>query len=141
MLVRLLRQTLSSSRPLGPLARRGRRYTGGQIRSDHQTHLTGLYRDERASEKLAALYRETLTALAALPADYYYRQSLEGTLKDRLSLLEGSSDRARAEAAIGEGLLEEVMEQARAELDLVQTMVREGWNPWEPLVEGPITED
>lgn len=140
MLVRLFRRSLPSFvRPIVHSTQPGRHYADGQIRSDQQTHLTGLYRDERASEGLALLYRETLAALTALPADYYYRQSMEGTIKERLSVLEGG-DRGQAEAAIGEGLLEEVMEQARAELDLVQTMVRESWNPWEPLTEGPVTD-
>lgn len=112
----------------------GRRLASGQLCSDRQTHLTGLYRSEQADKELASVYRETLAALSLLPADYYYRRSLEETISGRLRLL-GEGDRAQAEAAMGEGLLEEVIEQARAELALIQTAAREEWRPWEPLTE------
>jgi NADH dehydrogenase (ubiquinone) 1 alpha subcomplex subunit 5 len=82
---------------------------------------------------LAKVYDRTLQALAKLPSDYYYRRTLEGTLRGRLAVL--SETPATAETVFGEGLLEELVEQAQQELHLVSLMAE--WRPWEPLEHPP----
>lgn len=97
-----------------------------------ETGLTGLPASATARADLLRLYDELATeATAGLPPSYAYRSGLLATLSHRCGLLqdlEGRTD-LDVEREIGEGQLEELIEQGKAELELVRR-VKE-WRPWE----------
>lgn len=104
--------------------------------------LTGLNRDPEAAQKLLGVYQESQAALARLPAECYYGQTLGATLQQRIALLTTTSGTRRGqvddaggdeagEEAFGEGTLEEILEQAVAERELIAKF--EAWRPWEEL--------
>lgn len=112
--------------------------------SEVQSILTGLNRDPEAAQKLLAVYQESQAALARLPAECYYGQTFGATLQQRIAFLTtrsssgtkagdgGRVDGAEAvEEAFGEGTLEEILEQATAERELIAKF--EAWRPWEDL--------
>lgn len=64
-----------------------------------------------------------------MPADAAYRVNVEKTAQHRLSVLESTADIAKIEAKLGIGQIEEVIEIAQDELDLIPHMAE--WKPWE----------
>lgn len=80
-------------------------------------------------QTLTELYNRTLTAVKDVPADAAYRVNIEKTLKHRLAILEESNDIADVEAKFGIGQIEEVIEIAQDELELIPHMT--AWKPWE----------
>ncbi|GAA5848693.1 hypothetical protein JCM5353_000251 [Sporobolomyces roseus] len=86
---------------------------------------------------LTETYNGTLTLLQQIPASAVYRQSVESITKERLEAVtslggQGSEQEIeQVEARIGAGLIEEVIEQARGELQLAGKMVE--WKAWEDL--------
>lgn len=80
-------------------------------------------------QTLTELYNRTLTAVKDVPADAAYRVNIEKTTKHRLAILEKSNDIADVEAKFGIGQIEEVIEIAQDELDLIPHMA--AWKPWE----------
>jgi NADH dehydrogenase (ubiquinone) 1 alpha subcomplex subunit 5 len=80
-------------------------------------------------------YRMTLKYLNEMPSTATYRQATESLTKKRLELVTTEPDVTKLEQKIGSGQIEEVIWQARDELDLAKKMTR--WRPWEPLVEQP----
>ena len=67
--------------------------------------------------------------MKVIPEGAMYRQVVEATANHRLQVLEAEADPQKVEAAIGEGQLEELIEQAKDELELIPRMVE--WKPWE----------
>jgi hypothetical protein len=61
-----------------------------------------------------------------MPSEYYYRQTVDSTLAERIIALEKGQVN---EIAFGEGLLEEVVEQAEEEHRLAIQMLE--WKPWD----------
>lgn len=80
-------------------------------------------------------YRATLKYLGEMPESATYRQATETLTKKRLQLVTSEPDVSQLEQKIGCGQIEEVIWQAKEELDLAKNMLR--WRAWEPLVEQP----
>lgn len=80
-------------------------------------------------QTLTELYNRTLTAVKGVPADAAYRVNIEKTAKHRLAILQESNDIADVEAKFGIGQIEEVIEIAQDELELIPHMA--AWKPWE----------
>ncbi len=89
-----------------------------------QTHLTGLRKNEHSIGDLIAIYEQTAELLKGLPVNFqYYQRSMEETVQERLAILRTPHvQREQIEVAIGEGILEEVIEQATEEVDLIKYM-------------------
>ena len=95
-----------------------------------ETGITGLKADPNARQKLQKLYESLKTdAITSLPEGYEYRRGLLATVESRMKLLgeAGRSD-VEIEREIGEGQLEELVEQAEAEHQLLQKVKQ--WKPW-----------
>ena len=71
---------------------------------------------------LVGLYQRIIHSLQSLPAESVYRQSAESINLYRLGVMEKNSDIATIEKIIGAGQIEELMEQAQAELRLIPKM-------------------
>lgn len=86
-------------------------------------------------QTLTELYNRMLTAVKDVPADAAYRLNIEKTTQHRLAILEGSDDIADIEAKFGIGPIEEVIEIAQDELELIPHMT--AWKPWEVADDKP----
>ncbi|PVG03081.1 putative NADH-ubiquinone oxidoreductase [Serendipita vermifera] len=77
-------------------------------------------------------YTATLSALQSLPASSSYRQATEAITKSRLKIVESSgNDIQKVEQSIDGGQIEEVLDAAQDELNLVAKM--KDLKPWEAL--------
>lgn len=76
------------------------------------------------------MYKETLTAVEKVPSDAVYRSNVEKVTKYRLKVVdeEGEKGVDEVEKMLGVGPIEEVIEQAKDELNLIPEMVK--WQPW-----------
>jgi len=88
----------------------------------------GLLPDENARNTLIDLYRATFVALQEVPAEARYRINVEKTISHRMKLVEQTEDVLELEEKLGLGKIEEVIEQAKDELQLVPFMVEHA--PW-----------
>jgi NADH dehydrogenase (ubiquinone) 1 alpha subcomplex subunit 5 len=95
------------------------------------TGLTGLIADANSRQNLISLYSELKSKISILPEDLVYRNGMLAILKSRRELLtnEAYSD-LDVETKIGEGQLEELVDQAHDEIKLVDKLSNE-WKPWE----------
>ncbi len=122
-----LRRAAFSAKPL--------QAAGGKADRLH-TDYTGLYVEAGALGALAEIYRGTRRLLGEMPADYFYRQQMEAVIGERLEHLDrtaalpgrGCDDDG---LLFGEGIPEQVVEQATEELTLVAKMIE--WRAWEGL--------
>jgi len=100
------------------------------------TGITGLAVHPNPLPELRQTYESTLALLSSLPPTSVYRQGVAALTARRLQVLrDAQGDVAAAEAALGEGQIEEALDVAADELRLVSKMVE--WKAWEPLVEHP----
>jgi len=99
------------------------------------TGLAGLPVCHEPHRELAKWYRRTLHALEKLPKDSGYRIATEQLIKERRHIVETTPNPEDIEKKIGAGLCEELIEQAKYEHQLVETM-RE-YKVWEPIEEKP----
>jgi|UniRef100_A0AC35G9A0 NADH dehydrogenase (ubiquinone) 1 alpha subcomplex subunit 5 len=99
------------------------------------TGLTGLMVEERPHHMLKLIYGRLLRALQDIPATSAYRRYTEETIMHRLTLVENESDIQTLEEKIGMGQIEEVIEQAQAELETTRAIIES--KAWEPLIEAP----
>jgi NADH dehydrogenase (ubiquinone) 1 alpha subcomplex subunit 5 len=68
-------------------------------------------------------YKSTLTALEAIPSASSYRQATEAITLSRLKVVESAGDNIQqVEQTIGGGQIEEILETAQDELNLVAKM-------------------
>ena len=68
-------------------------------------------------------YKSTLTALEAIPSASSYRQATEAITRSRLKVVESAGDNIQqVEQTIGGGQIEEILETAQDELNLVARM-------------------
>lgn len=95
-----------------------------------ETGITGLKADVNARKKLTEIYEKLKAeAVSTLPEGYEYRRGLLATVESRMKLLgEPSRSDVEVEREIGEGQLEELVEQAEAEYELLQKIKE--WKPW-----------
>ena len=95
------------------------------------TGLTGLKVDPLARKNLLKQYTNLETKLKQLPADYGYRIEMLNLLEERNNLIKNESlSDFDLEMKIGEGQLEELIEQAEEEHKLIEKLSNE-WKPWE----------
>ncbi|GAA6059363.1 hypothetical protein JCM10212_003261 [Sporobolomyces blumeae] len=111
------------------------------LRTKVTTGIAGYSVHPEPLSALESTYTSTLTLLQQIPASAVYRQSAESITKERLAAVtslggHGSEGEIEAvEAKIGAGLIEEVVEQAQAELALAGKMIE--YKAWEELETQP----
>uniref|UniRef100_UPI00358EDB96 NADH dehydrogenase [ubiquinone] 1 alpha subcomplex subunit 5 isoform X3 n=1 Tax=Myxine glutinosa TaxID=7769 RepID=UPI00358EDB96 len=96
------------------------------------TGLVGLAVAQNPHERLKILYNKILTVLEIIPKEAAYRKFTAQLVGERLQSLHTEPDLEKLEKKINCGQLEEVIQQAEAELFLARKMVE--WKPWELLV-------
>lgn len=95
------------------------------------TGISGLQVDPSARLNLVKLYGELRVKLIQLPEDYVYRRGMLAVLENRTKMLKNESlSDLDLENEIGEGQLEELIEQAHDEMKLVEKLSND-WKPWE----------
>ena len=102
------------------------------------TGLAGLPVCTEPHRELAKWYGRILRLTAKLPKDSGYRIATERIINERKHIVETTPNYEDVERKIGEGLCEELIEQAKMEVELVNTMLEH--KPWEPLVEKPLPD-
>ena len=85
--------------------------------------------------ELLRFYKKILRNLEKLPAESKYRTSTQQLIEGRKKIIESNPNPDDIEKKIGAGLCEELIEQAKHELDLIETMKE--FKPWEPLEDKP----
>ena len=116
MLVRTARSLTAVSRRAPAalyVATRGKKTTG----------IVGLAVEPDAKPILLDLYKQTLVALEGVPDAAEYRKVVEGFTKERMAAVEKTDDLLAIEAAIGAGQVEQLIEQAKDELNLIPTLI------------------
>jgi len=84
---------------------------------------------KNARQVLIQLYRKTLEDIKEVPITSAYRQNIESICKYRLSVCEFTHSHKEIELAIESGHVEELIEQAKGELELIPFMLK--YKPWE----------
>jgi hypothetical protein len=105
------------------------RFTESGVKEKTSTGLTGLDPCGEWKAALTAAYAAVLEDLRALPQDSYYRQACEATTRYRLSVVALVDDFEVCEREIGCGQVEELLEMAKDERELIAMM--RVWRPWE----------
>jgi NADH dehydrogenase (ubiquinone) 1 alpha subcomplex subunit 5 len=100
------------------------------------TNLTGQEPVKHAREKLYALYEETMRACDQMEEGTPYRDLVEEVTKHRMQIVFENTDIPSIEEQIGCGQIEELIDHANDELELIPEMA--DWKPWE--VKGPRRE-
>jgi len=105
------------------------------------TYLTGLAVVPNAREVLLALYDKTLDELETkFQAGTPYRELVEIVTRERKTVVEENVSISVIEQIIDDGQVEELIEQAQDELELIPFMAEE--RPWEapPFKQVPIID-
>jgi NADH dehydrogenase (ubiquinone) 1 alpha subcomplex subunit 5 len=89
-------------------------------------------------EALIKIFNETLEAVKAIPESAAYRQSVVELTKNRLGVVETTEDVKEIEKKLKSGQIEQVILQAKDELNLVHKMLE--WKPWEDLETKPSAD-
>ncbi|KAG4305890.1 hypothetical protein PORY_000800 [Pneumocystis oryctolagi] len=95
------------------------------------TGLTGIETHPDPRPVLLEIYKQTLQVLSFMPNHSVYRQATETLTKQRQTIVEKNTVREDIENKIACGLIEEVILQAKDELNLAKKMLE--WKPWEDL--------
>eukprot|EP01134_Creolimax_fragrantissima_P004897 CFRG4897T1 len=95
------------------------------------TGIVGLAVEPEARTILSGVYNQTLAVLSKMPASAGYRKHTETITKDRLAVVDKFENHEEIENQIDCGQIEEVIIQAKAELNLAEKMLN--WEPWQPL--------
>ncbi len=90
--------------------------------------VVGLKADPNPRETLKSRYQDILNAVAAFPEDSAYRRNVTAINEYRLGVVESHSNVEEIEQRLGLGQIEEVIEQAEDELELIPCMAK--WKPW-----------
>lgn len=97
------------------------------------TGITGLHVHGNPLPELAKTYQSTLSALSAFPSSSVYRQGVEALTQHKLNIVQGANgDIAAAESELDEGHIEESLDIAKDELELVSKMAE-----WKAYVHSP----
>ncbi|CAN8067869.1 unnamed protein product [Agarophyton chilense] len=83
--------------------------------------------DPRAT--LVKLYKQTLDAVNEIPETAKYRANVEKITNYRMGIISENQDINKIEKTLNVGQIEEVIEQAEDELQLIPRMIE--WKPWE----------
>lgn len=74
------------------------------------------------------LYRDTLEMIQVVPEEAAYRKNVTSITEYRMGVVESEQNIDNIEATLGVGQIEEVIEQANDELELIPHMAK--WAPW-----------
>lgn len=99
------------------------------------TGLAGLPVCKDPHRELLKIYGKVLRGLSQLPKESQYRIATEQLIMERKSIIETTPNPEDVEKKIGQGLCEEMIEQASQELSLIETMDK--YKPWETMAEKP----
>jgi NADH dehydrogenase (ubiquinone) 1 alpha subcomplex subunit 5 len=86
------------------------------------TGIVGIPVHHSAKNELTALYEKLQYSLQRLPATSTYRTGTEALVKERLDILKQTEDLEVIEKQIGLGQMEELILQAKSELQLVDIL-------------------
>lgn len=112
---------------MGPLLRRASKLL--QL-CKQTTGMVGLEVLPSGRETLEKSVEAVLSAVKLrIPEGAGYRKVLEATYEHRMSIIRGSDNVADIETKIGSGQIEELVAQAKDELNLIPHMV--SWKPWD----------
>ncbi|GAB4827310.1 hypothetical protein Ancab_034196 [Ancistrocladus abbreviatus] len=92
------------------------------------TGIVGLEVVPNAREVLISLYNQTLREIQAVPEDEGYRKAVESFTRHRLKICQQEEDWEMIEQRLGCGQVEELIEEAKDELQLIAKMIE--WSPW-----------
>lgn len=90
--------------------------------------VVGLKADPNPRETLKSRYQEILNAVAAFPEESAYRRNVTAITDYRLGVVDSHTSVEEIEQRLGLGQIEEVIEQADDELELIPHMAK--WKPW-----------
>ncbi|BBN17630.1 NADH dehydrogenase (ubiquinone) 1 alpha subcomplex subunit 5 [Marchantia polymorpha subsp. ruderalis] len=93
------------------------------------TGIVGLPVVPNAREVLIGLYRKTLDAVQPIPESAQYRKTVEEITQHRLAICNEEEDWKEIEKRVGNGQVEQLIQQAKDELTLIPKMAE--WKPWE----------
>ena len=93
------------------------------------TGLTGLLVEAKPVEKLAKIYTNILKTVSTMPESAGYRKYTEQMATQRLAIINSTKSADVLETKLNAGQLEEVIQEAKAELYLARRM--NNWKPWE----------
>ncbi|XP_050411716.1 NADH dehydrogenase [ubiquinone] 1 alpha subcomplex subunit 5 [Patella vulgata] len=96
------------------------------------TGLTGLEAARHPHQVLKVLYEKINMTLQKMPAEAGYRKHTEAVISERMALVQSETDVEQLERKVNNGLVEQLILQARRELSLSRKMLQ--WRPWEPLI-------
>lgn len=99
------------------------------------TGLAGLPAIKEPHKELLKQYKKLLRRLTALPKESNYRMTTENLVNERKNIVESSQSPEEIENKINAGVCEELIQQAKYEIDLVEVMKK--FKPWESLQERP----
>lgn len=102
------------------------------------TGIVGLDVQPEAKRILSTIYAKTLQQLEQFPKDSEYRRVVDDLTRERLAHVDGNDSAANIEAAIGAGQIEELIQQAEDELNLIPVLLEE--RVWETYQGSPIEE-
>jgi len=87
------------------------------------------------------LYKATLETVKSIPLYSKYRVNVERTTRHRMKLVEDTENIADLELKIGVGMIEEVILQAKDELQLIPFMIeKQPWNNPDGTQAHPISK-
>lgn len=107
-----------------------RRFAGPLLaKVKESTGLVGLEVVPNAREVLISLYNQTLKDVDTIPESAHYRKAVEKFTNFRLQVCQEEEDWDKIEERIQCGQVEELIVQAKDELQLISKMKE--WKPWE----------
>ncbi|EGC37887.1 hypothetical protein DICPUDRAFT_29534 [Dictyostelium purpureum] len=86
------------------------------------TGITGLKVQPQARQILSELYNQTLTKLQIIPTESAYRRDIESMTRFRLNVVQKETDIIKIENTIYGGQVEELIEQAKNELKVIDVV-------------------
>jgi len=93
------------------------------------TRLVGLPVEAEPHKVLTGLYKQTLEAVKQIPPEAEYRVAVEKITQHRLGVVNSEPNVQKIEEKIGCGQVEELIQQAKSELELIPKMAE--WRAWE----------
>lgn len=80
-------------------------------------------------QTLLNLYKQTIEAVKEIPDTATYKKNVENITNYRLGVVQETEDTVKIEKVLNLGQIQEVIEQAEDELELIPRMI--AWKPWE----------
>lgn len=93
-------------------------------RSKQTTEIVELYDVPNAREVLIELYGKILHEIQKVPKDHGYRKAVERIINEKLMVCQEEEDLKKIESRLGCGQIEELIEEAKDELKLIDYMIK-----------------